>query len=252
MLFRSFIAGGGLYSVAPMFFIMGSYIAIPILPPKKRNWLFFVESSFYSALIVVNLYFPEMTYARSYRAHTIMLLFAYVFVAVYTFAATLIIMKQYQKEQDRVEKLNRLLIEQANRDPLTKLYNRRYLTEMLAEKEKGQQHTLSIAIIDIDDFKHINDTYGHLVGDQVLVCLAELAIKTIPESPCICRFGGEEFLFYFDTLDAELILEKLEILKQAFADATEEKFGIRITFSGGMASYKEKDFMNDLIKEAND
>jgi diguanylate cyclase (GGDEF)-like protein len=82
-------------------------------------------------------------------------------------------------------------------DPLTKLYNRRYFTQTakhifdLARREKKD---LSLIMLDIDKFKNVNDTYGHDVGDMVIVALANQLIEYHRQSDIACRFGGEEFV----------------------------------------------------------
>ena len=82
-------------------------------------------------------------------------------------------------------------------DPLTGLYNRRYLENILEReflRAKRYQNELSIAIFDIDFFKKVNDTYGHLCGDYVLKETAYLALETFRKTDIVFRYGGEEFV----------------------------------------------------------
>ena len=83
----------------------------------------------------------------------------------------------------------------ATRDPLTNLPNRRYAMAELEQFAK-QQQTASIIIADVDNFKKINDQYGHLVGDEVLKHLADLFVAQLGENDMVARWGGEEFLFF--------------------------------------------------------
>jgi len=86
----------------------------------------------------------------------------------------------------------------ASTDPMTKLYNRRFFTTMsehsldLAKRDKK---ALSVIMIDIDKFKNVNDTYGHKVGDNVIIHLASIFILDQRKSDIVCRYGGEEFVF---------------------------------------------------------
>lgn len=92
---------------------------------------------------------------------------------------------------------NTQLDEMANRDPLTKLYNRRYMNECLQRKLSELQQSgrlFGIIMGDIDNFKSVNDTYGHDIGDEVLVAVAETLNQTIRDNDVVCRWGGEEFL----------------------------------------------------------
>ncbi|NIK71517.1 diguanylate cyclase [Paenibacillus sp. BK720] len=99
------------------------------------------------------------------------------------------------------QKLERLmsdkekLSERANTDALTGLYNRMYLNEVLLESSVSLADYGAMLMIDMDNFKYINDTFGHLVGDQVLKAIASIIQKAIsPEKDLAFRFGGDEFL----------------------------------------------------------
>ncbi len=99
------------------------------------------------------------------------------------------------------QKLERLmsdkekLSERANTDALTGLYNRMYLNEVLLESSVSLADYGAMLMIDMDNFKYINDTFGHLVGDQVLQAIASIIQKAIsPENDLAFRFGGDEFL----------------------------------------------------------
>ncbi len=123
---------------------------------------------------------------------------------------------------------------QAIMDPLTKLYNRRYFftqADFLLKQLKEKKHALSLAILDIDDFKSINDNYGHKVGDEVLVKLASKLQEISGSEDIIARFGGEEFVVLFPYLDAERATKAANDLKSAVT-AIEIKYQqTLITFS---------------------
>ena len=92
----------------------------------------------------------------------------------------------------------------ANKDPLTGLYNRRCFYDRIdyeIEKMKRTKLPLSLALIDIDNFKIVNDTYGHLEGDKVLVELAEIFKTQARSSDTIVRWGGEEFAMILPETD---------------------------------------------------
>ena len=100
-------------------------------------------------------------------------------------------------------KLREIMREQANRDPLTGLFNRRYLDDTLPrELMHAQRHNSKtcLAMLDIDNFKHFNDTYGHEAGDLILRELGYILNENVRKSDIACRFGGEEFvLVLFDS-----------------------------------------------------
>ena len=161
-----------------------------------------------------------------------------------------------QRLRDEVEEANhslRLQIEQiqslqdelrelALHDPLTKLYNRRYFHELL-ERELAQSERegkkLSLVMIDIDFFKRINDTFGHLVGDQVLVALAGILATTTRKGDSAFRFGGEEFVLVFPGMDEQAGFVRAESLRKLFAELSfpTEAGEARTTLSAGVATW---------------
>jgi diguanylate cyclase (GGDEF)-like protein len=90
-------------------------------------------------------------------------------------------------------------------DPLTKVFNKKALNENLKKicMQKNLKHELHLLILDIDDFKIINDTYGHLAGDKILIFITNILRKTLRESDKIFRFGGEEFVIILNRISTE-------------------------------------------------
>lgn len=151
---------------------------------------------------------------------------------------------------DSQEKLKKM----AHLDRLTSLYNRHFMIDYLEknESEFGSKNSVNasawIAMIDIDDFKHINDTYGHNCGDAVLVHLAEM-IKTGCAGCTVSRWGGEEFLVVSDgSIDAS-IMDTLNsnIFNERFTYNNEE---IRLSITVGIALYDKSNSLDGWIQEA--
>jgi diguanylate cyclase (GGDEF)-like protein len=114
-----------------------------------------------------------------------------------------------------LDNFNRLkmaeLTSQANTDPLTSLYNRRY-AEYYFKEALNEKSRYCVAMIDIDDFKRINDAYGHSVGDEVLRFISSFLTGNLRKSDVLFSWGGEEFLLVLDNVDiktAQSILEKI-------------------------------------------
>jgi len=141
-----------------------------------------------------------------------------------------------------IEQLQAVLREQSLRDPLTGLYNRRYLTETLtreiARAERDHDH-LSVIISDIDYFKKINDMYGHQVGDKLLIEVASLIRKNARSSDIVCRYGGEEFLLVMPGSPVNTAARRAEEIRQICADFVLHHDGqdLKITMSFGVATY---------------
>ena len=161
-----------------------------------------------------------------------------------------------KRQLDEIQKLQAELNEQAIRDPLTGLYNRRYLETIFARElarcnREGQQ--LTLMMIDVDYFKGINDTYGHQGGDEVLKKLAALLLESIRPTDVACRFGGEEFLVLLPDMTLDTGIARANEWRAAFAATTIpfEGAGIQATMSIGIATYPEHGgSANELIGRA--
>lgn len=146
-----------------------------------------------------------------------------------------------QSNFDKIEELYHQVEELSLRDTLTGLYNRRFLYNNINELlllAARQQSPLSFVVIDIDDFKPINDTYGHLAGDYILTELSAMFKSYFRKSDFIIRYGGEEFLivmFNSNHLQTEQIMETLRnnILNNRYIF---QNYDLHITVSIGIAS----------------
>ena len=145
--------------------------------------------------------------------------------------------------QLRAERL-RLLRSLMTRDSMTGLYNHSTTTELITKAlaqahRENSQHAL--AMIDIDHFKQINDTHGHLAGDQVIITLARLLKSRLRLSDIIGRYGGEEFAVLLKGVDAEQATTLIDRLREDFAlvDFHVGDIGFRCTFSAGISCFPE-------------
>jgi diguanylate cyclase (GGDEF)-like protein len=140
-------------------------------------------------------------------------------------------------------------------DPLTKVYNRKALNKDLNEiLEKGKDKNLDlvIAIVDLDHFKEINDKYGHLVGDFVLIKISDIIKKLIRHENKIYRYGGDEFVIIFNRMTMpqvkpiiERVIKKIESTLLRYKEDL-----IRITVSIGLTQHKKGDTFEEIIKRA--
>ncbi len=146
--------------------------------------------------------------------------------------------------------LNKKLEEFAHKDSLTGLDNRRHLYQVsdaiiaLAKREKS---AISIAMLDIDNFKQINDTYGHDVGDEVLINLSSLIKKNVRDSDVFVRYGGEEFILLLPNTPLNQALISLEKIRGLIAKSRLIK-DVPVTVSVGVAEFKED--IDESIKRA--
>jgi diguanylate cyclase (GGDEF)-like protein/PAS domain S-box-containing protein len=147
---------------------------------------------------------------------------------------------EISEKKDLEEKLR----ESAIKDPLTGLFNRRHLFDRLsgikARYERGGQ-VFSVAVLDLDHFKDVNDRFGHAAGDEVLLVLARLLESRVRAYDLACRYGGEEFiLIYVDSTKdeaarrAESILDEMRIVRFHFGGVESQ-----VTFSCGVSDASE-------------
>lgn len=130
----------------------------------------------------------------------------------------------------------------ALRDQLTQLYNRHYLFEVARQKiaqSLRHQYKFSLLMIDIDHFKEINDTHGHLCGDNILKSVANILVDNIRSEDIAARFGGEEFVMLLDRCNSEAAVEKGNRLRMDIE--TSKPQGIKITVSIGVAQLVSDD-----------
>ncbi len=149
------------------------------------------------------------------------------------------------------------LREQAIRDPLTNLFNRRYLQETLERELANAQradHSVGVLMLDIDHFKRLNDTYGHKAGDLILQALGKLLHTLTRSSDVACRYGGEEFVIVmpgatvqFAAQRAEQLRANVETMRVPFADTT-----LRATLSLGVAAFPQQGNNGDQVLRAAD
>ena len=142
----------------------------------------------------------------------------------------------------------------AERDPLTTMLNRRAFMPMLDNeikriKRNPNIQNLTVVMFDIDNFKTINDNFGHNVGDKILVELSDIITSWLRKEDTVARWGGEEFIAMFretDLAEAEHVVEKLrdKIEKHRFDEVN------HLTCSFGIAKYRKDEQRNELIKRA--
>lgn len=158
--------------------------------------------------------------------------------------------KWYQKSSD--------IEDAAFKDKLTKAYNRSYFDnqvkiELARSVREGKP--LSLAFIDLDKFKSVNDTYGHDVGDEVLIRVCKFLLANTRITDVVARFGGEEFIILFNGLSGEEAANKVqELLEKCRENVITLPCGtpLHVTFSSGVAQWNEGISIDQWIKTADE
>jgi diguanylate cyclase (GGDEF)-like protein/PAS domain S-box-containing protein len=149
------------------------------------------------------------------------------------------------------------LREQAIRDPLTSLFNRRYLEETLDHelaRASREGYSICIAMLDLDHFKKINDTYGHEAGDHVLMAIAATLSDETRRGDFACRYGGEEFVVVMPNIDHRVAYERAEQIRASLNSLyiPYEIYTLTTTISIGIACYPAHGQTREAILRAAD
>jgi len=174
------------------------------------------------------------------------------------------ITKPFSKEEfscrinNTIEALENIQIvtNHANRDYLTGLYNRRYFFDTMRDyeeeiKENGEK--FAVAMVDIDHFKKINDTYGHDIGDKVIVALSEILRTSTSHRDIVARFGGEEFCIVLKNINrysALDIFERIRVEVEQFSFAIDKDDFLKFTISIGAVIHNDDEAVEESINQA--
>ena len=126
-------------------------------------------------------------------------------------------------------------------DTLTGAYNRRIL--------KNISDYSVVVLCDIDNFKEINDQYGHDTGDVVLKTLSRILIDNSGVNDVVCRYGGDEFLIIYCDQGVELVKNRMNVINNIISNSINLP-ELKISFSAGISKYKQSNSLNETIKEA--
>ena len=213
---------------------------------EKKELLFKTLSIVLSSLIILSLIRVLATSSDlTYRLFTIELSFSILSAAFVIFFLYLFVNKEFYRVNNRA-------LNYAFTDALTGLYNRHYLNDFLEKFTSMRKDDTNFAVvfIDIDNFKLVNDTLGHVAGDCILKILASKLKSLTRSKDILCRYGGEEFIIIFSDIPKEKALKKAEHIRSSIQDMLFDCGQHNITISIGLSfGTKEKD-INQSIQEA--
>jgi diguanylate cyclase (GGDEF)-like protein len=159
-----------------------------------------------------------------------------------------------ESTQVALSEKNKKLEQLAITDKLTGLYNRNKLDEFLQneiDRSERFSYSLGFVILDIDYFKQVNDTYGHIVGDKVLIEFASIMTKCTRKTDIVGRWGGEEFVIIFPVSDKDFVIKKSEKIKKKIESYSFYEVGKK-TASFGICMFTKGDTIESLSKKADD
>lgn len=201
------------------------------------------------AAFVVRSRFPQLNMANDNMELDTLFSFIIAFIGI--MVAVAIVIVQYERQAKQLSEMGEELTLAVNTDPLTEIRNRRYLMQYLEKQtaQMGDEKHCAV-LIDLDLFKSVNDTYGHVFGDKVLKQFADTVKKNLGENDLIARFGGEEFMILFGTDNEEEIITTMDTISKEYAIFSEKEKGKEFTFSAGAAIYGKNSSITDIFTTA--
>ena len=216
--------------------------------------MYIVSLLWLSAIIAFSVFFrPDLVTPISDKEWYLDVLVSMALVSAGIYFITSLVVNAYETERKSKETLLEELEKQAKVDPLTGLYNRREMYVLLEENEHLNDGQHYLIMLDIDFFKKINDTYGHLFGDLALSSVAATLKDNIrdDEGEFAARYGGEEFVVLLccrDTAETESRAEAIR--SQVYEHKYEENPDLHVSVSGGMVCIKDYPDLTSALSQA--
>lgn len=248
-----YLTGGEIHCGIPAYFSLGIALTLFLSRGVPGLVLTAAESIFYLLTFFVSWRFPAVCVdvPAFSESETGVSDFAFQAISSNVFMVCIaigilakIIFGMYQKESRVVKESIKKVEEQSTIDPLTAVYNRRYMYSYLKDRvaeARADEKPLSVVLFDIDKFKNLNDTYGHLLGDDVLKAISCMIKSSCREKEIVARYGGEEFLLILPGLTKEEAYTRADNIRAAIAkshlspDLPADK---KVTISGGVATFE--------------
>ena len=253
----AFFSCGGIDSGMPLYMLAGIFTIIPVLKGRNRIICLIISFLMDIGCIAVSYFMIPKTVGLgavqskllpilSLKARVMDMISSVILIGLYIIITMALVMDAYQKEKAKREVLLAKLDDLSRRDELTGLYNRRELFRFL-ENMPALDDSYYLCMIDIDHFKELNDTYGHVFGDRVLQTLAGIMEQEIPTNggELVARYGGEEFMVVVKAGQKTQAVKRIDRIRTRFVDTKwVEDAGLKTAFSGGVvccADYRNYD-----------
>jgi len=231
--------------------LIGSHFSM-VVPPRNRSFLSELHDRFIESGAEIRGEWDVVDkggHEKAIIADAARIVMADSKVRKVTFVLDVTDKKRYE---DQIKEKNALLEEQNRRDGLTKLFNRAYAMERLdelAQEFKRYGSTFCVALLDIDHFKKVNDTYGHQAGDEVLIHVAREIRERSRETDVAARFGGEEFILVMPHTSVEGAMAAVDKIRLGIKAQTMTAHNITVSISAGVSQYVGQDILQ-CIEEA--
>ncbi|MCK0152379.1 GGDEF domain-containing protein [Alcanivorax sp. S6407] len=237
-------------------YLMVMTFGVISLDRRRLLWMaVFIQACFTTLLIGEGILAPQQVIFSYQLGHWFILalvLASFVYVGGYIHN----LQSRVREQREHLREAHDRLAAIATRDELTGLYNRRYFLGRLEEEmalASRSGSSLHLAIIDLDHFKQVNDTYGHPAGDEVIRRFSAVASVGLRRSDILARYGGEEFVVLFPHVSTEACVAALNRLRDEFS-AQKYPFAdeLRNTFSAGVVQYQQNETAQDVTRRADE
>jgi len=229
-----YIFDGGLFCGNGFFIIVDVAIIVTVFEGKKRYYYLFFLIALTFFLIFFEMSFPEIFIEITKKQCAANIVLAFVIAVISSIFILVLFIVQLEEQKSAIEKLSK-------KDFLTGMLNRRGIFEkldFLVENSKLKNYPFSIILADIDDFKQVNDKYGHLCGDTALKEVAERMKEALRKEDIIGRWGGEEFIVilpFADLKSAKKVAKRIRSnMLKSLINCDEHLFYLTLTFGVGM------------------
>ena len=262
----TFFTCGGIDSGMPLYLLGALFLIIPTLKGFERTICFCVSLLVDICMIGISYNFMEGNKAKTHFKVDILskisledriidMITSLTLVSLFLCLTTYLILSAYQKERENKEMLLERLDDLSRKDELTGLYNRRELFHHFESVGLFSERKYYIGMFDIDHFKKINDTYGHIFGDVALKRISEVLNSVIDplENEIAARYGGEEFVLLLRAKDEEEAFKRFELLRSRVEEIKWEEYpDLVITISGGITSCYGYNQLTTVLSKADE
>lgn len=236
---------GGFNSGMILYCMVGLFVACLHQKPGQRTFLVLVSIAVFEAVFFIAHFHPEYSTPVNEKDAFIDIVTSFFLMSLTIFVVISYLLRVYQIEREKKEKLIEQLDFIAVHDQLTNLYNRRYFIKFLENTIWKNRENFYILMYDIDNFKKVNDKYGHPFGDTVLCEVAQQAMDQTCSSlgEFTVRYGGEEFIQVIRADSMVTAQKRADQLREAISRITFEKYpDVHVTVSGGLVDCADEKF----------
>lgn len=240
-----FFFSGGFKCGITLYCLMGVMLCSLYTRRRARIFLIVVSIVSYETAFVLSWFFPYLVYDIPPKIAFIDECLSFVIMALALYAVVVFLMYVYNAERQKSEELIKKLDFYSKRDPLTSLFNRRYFIKYLEQMIWPNGKGFYLLMFDIDNFKRVNDVFGHPFGDKVLCEVAKetQSLCRLNRGECSVRYGGEEFLQLIYADSYEEARTRAELVRLKISNIKFEKYpDVQITVSGGFVECSSSQF----------